>query len=170
MPLLLLVKAHHSMNVHTTLSGPSASVSGQTIYQSTYLSIKLCYFPPFLPRFCTLSVYPAEKRTIQSCSLTVLFLIIKKHKLCHVYNNTNKIWNKTMFFLKKISGLISVVKCVIIPFMFQEPICFKLCGPKTIENPPHLSSKWCTSYSKYYVWLNLLNTLFVVLSCIHLLL
>lgn len=36
-PLLLLVKAHHSLNIHTTLSGPSASVSELSIL-SIYLS------------------------------------------------------------------------------------------------------------------------------------
>lgn len=42
-PLLLLVKAHHSLNVHTTLSGPSASVSGK-IYVFINLPIYLFSF------------------------------------------------------------------------------------------------------------------------------
>lgn len=41
--LLLLVKAHNSLNIHTTLSGPSASVSGRkkkkTMYFSTYVTV-----------------------------------------------------------------------------------------------------------------------------------
>lgn len=64
-PLLLLVKAHHSLNVHTTLSGPSASVSGKTIYLSTYLSIYLvsCLFPHLLSWFCrTLSISSWKKK------------------------------------------------------------------------------------------------------------
>lgn len=57
-PLLLLVKAHHSLNVHTTLSGPSASVSGRTlvIYLPIYLSYLSDYFSVFsLPLFLLVS-------------------------------------------------------------------------------------------------------------------
>lgn len=47
-PLLLLVKAHHSLNIHTTLSGPSASVSELSI---------LSIFLPLPSWFCrTLSI------------------------------------------------------------------------------------------------------------------
>lgn len=51
------------------------------------------------------------------CTLMVLFLIIKKHKLCHVYNNTYKIQNKIILFLKRIS-VFSVVNILIINYMF----------------------------------------------------
>lgn len=46
--LLLLVKAHNSLNIHTTLSGPSASVSGkkiQCIFQPTWRSTVFPVFP-----------------------------------------------------------------------------------------------------------------------------
>lgn len=72
-PLLLLVKAHHSLNVHTTLRGPSARVSGK-IYLSIYLSIYLvfCLSPPallplllLLSWFCRTLSISSWKRTIQ---------------------------------------------------------------------------------------------------------
>lgn len=69
-PLLLLVKAHHCLDIHTTLSGPSASVSEKFnvfINLPNYLLYLVsCVFLPFSPGFVELSIYPAEKRTIQS--------------------------------------------------------------------------------------------------------
>ena len=55
-PLLLLVKAHCNLNIHTTLSGPSVRKIDVFINLPNYLFSFLC-FSPLLPWFCrTLSI------------------------------------------------------------------------------------------------------------------
>ena len=60
-PLLLLVKAHHSLNVHAP-----KCLDKLSIYQSTYLFSFLSFPSPVLLVFVEFSVHPAEKGTIQS--------------------------------------------------------------------------------------------------------
>lgn len=78
--LLLLVKAHNSLNIHTTLSGPSASVSGKK--NNVFFNLPACLrdlvssvFLPLLSGFTELSIISSGRKGQSNPGLRFPFLM-----------------------------------------------------------------------------------------------